>query len=163
MGSTIKTYPCLKSLDTIRLTCGQRIETVYIHSSHDVVQSHAGNHIAHSDSPRVLMHRCPEVEDNTRLSQGSSSRPLSDYQGPSFSEGQCRAAGAGAVMPSLAACGLGRAVHLVASVPVRRGFCCYPHSSADICQRQADVNREGKTVGNTDIHQRVTDTSERIK
>lgn len=109
------------------------------------------------------MCRCPEVEDNTRLSQGSLSRPLFDYQGPSFSEGQCRAAGAGAVMSGLAACGLGWAVHLVTSVSVRRGFCCYPYSSADICQRQADVNREGKTVGNTGVYRRVADTLEEIK
>lgn len=68
------------------------------------------------------MCRCPEVEDSTRLSQGSLSRPLFGYQGPSFSEGQCRAAGAGAVMSGLAACGQGRAVHLVASVSVRRCF-----------------------------------------
>lgn len=93
---------------------------------HDVVQFHAGNHIAHSDSPRVLMCRCPEVEDNTRLSQGSLSRPLFDYQGPSFSEGQCRAAGAGAVMSGLAACGLGRVIHLVTSVSVCRGFLLLP-------------------------------------
>lgn len=107
--------------------------------------------------------RALRFEDSPRPSQGSLSRPLFGYQGPSFSEGQCRAAGAGAVMSGLAACGLGWAVHLVASVSVRRGFCCYPYSSADICQRQADVNREGKTVGNTDIHRRVADTLEGIK
>lgn len=66
-------------------------------------------------------------------------------------------------MSGLVASCLGRVLHSVASVSVRRCFCCYPYSSADICQRQADVNREGKTVGNTDIHRRVADTLEGVK
>jgi hypothetical protein len=84
-------------------------------------------------------------------------------RGSSFREGNAARLSGRGCGGGLAACGLGRVAHLVASVSVRRGFCCYPYSSADICQRQADVNREGKTVGNTDIHRRVADTLEGIK
>lgn len=86
---------------------------------------------------------CPEVEGNPRLSQGSLSRLLFGYQGPFFSEGQCRADGAGAVMSGLAACGLGRAVHLVASVSVRRGFLLLPLPyTQQICCASQDKTRE---------------------
>ena len=107
--------------------------------------------------------RALRFEDSSRPSQGSLSRPLFVYQGPSFSEGQCRAVCAGAgVRP----CGLwSRAGGSSRGLRFRSSlfFCCYPYSSACNRKRQTDVNREGKTVGNTDVYRRVADTLEGIK